>query len=101
MQQGVARMTHPTSKRYMKICKDVLSYFLRCPDAADSLEGVARWRLREEYIHSTLEETGLALEWLASHGYLVSEELASAEKVYHLNLSKHEEAEKFLSRRRQ
>jgi hypothetical protein len=94
-------MTNSTSKRHMKVREDVLNYFLRFPEAADSLEGVARWRLREEYIHSTLEETHLALEWLASHGFLVSEELASAGKVYLLDVSRREEAEKFLSRRRQ
>ena len=39
------------------IAKEILSYFLRNPQAADNLEGVARWRLLEQTVHRSVEET--------------------------------------------
>lgn len=52
------------------IAKDILSYFLRNPQAADDLEGVARWRLLNQTIHRDVEETSEALDWLVQHGLL-------------------------------
>lgn len=89
------------SKKTMKVSREVLSYFLRFPEAADNLEGIARWRLMEERIHSTLEETRGALDWLSANGFLVREETASAQAVYHLNASKRDEAKDFLERKKQ
>ncbi|HUP10205.1 MAG TPA: hypothetical protein VMU47_23840 [Caldimonas sp.] len=53
--------------------KEILRYFLRNPGAADTLEGVARWRLMDERIHGTVEETDQALAWLVAEGLLLKE----------------------------
>jgi hypothetical protein len=52
------------------IAKDILGYFLDNPQAADDLEGVARWRLLRQSIHRDVEETGQALDWLVQQGLL-------------------------------
>jgi len=52
------------------IAKDVLEYFLRNPQAADDLEGVARWRLMSQMIYRDVEETSQALDWLVEKGLL-------------------------------
>jgi hypothetical protein len=52
------------------IAKDILEYFLRNPQAADDLEGVARWRLMSQTIHRDVEETSQALEYLVRKGLL-------------------------------
>jgi hypothetical protein len=52
------------------IAKDVLEYFLRNPQAADDLEGVARWRLMSQTIYRHVEETSQALDWLVEKGLL-------------------------------
>jgi hypothetical protein len=57
-----------------KQAKEVLSYFLRNPQAADTLEGVARWRLLDEPVHRSVEEINQALEWLVAQGFLVTGE---------------------------
>lgn len=62
-----------------------MSYFLRNPHAADSLEGVARWRLLEERVHRQLENTDQALNWLVHHGFLVKVSSEWTESVYQLN----------------
>jgi hypothetical protein len=77
-----------------EIARDVLSYFLRNPAAADDLEGVARWRLLQQSIERSVEETSLALEWLAERGYLVKASTAAG-AIYRLNTSNRSGAESF------
>lgn len=52
------------------IAKDILEYFLCNPQAADDLEGVARWRLMSQTIHRDVEETSQALDYLVRKGLL-------------------------------
>ena len=63
----------------------IATYFLRNPEGVDSLEGIARWRLLEEQVHTTVEQTHLALEWLVSHRYLTVENNPSAGRLYRLS----------------
>lgn len=74
----------------------MLRYFLRNPHSADSLEGVARWRLLEEKIHHTLIETQSALEQLVAEGYLQVVSVPGSELIYALNTEKQKEAEQFV-----
>lgn len=79
-----------------EVAKQVLRYFLRNPHSADSLEGVARWRLLEEKIHHTLIETQSALENLVAEEYLRVVSVPGSELIYTLNTDKREEAEQFV-----
>ncbi len=78
-----------------KLIRDVLGYFLHNPQSADSLAGVAHWRLLDETIHHTLTETKGALERLVAEGYL-KEVSAAGDHIYTLNSEKREEAEQFI-----
>jgi hypothetical protein len=80
-----------------KVARDVLEYFLRNPQSADSLEGIARWRLLEQAIHRTLAETETALQWLVREGFLKVISVPGSKNVYALNLEKREEAKRFIS----
>jgi len=80
-----------------QIAKQVLSYFIRNPQAMDSLEGIARWRLLQERIHRTVQETNAALAWLVSEGYLREIANPGAEPLYHLNAARTESALAFLT----
>ncbi len=95
--KGCASLPHRISPPTSHLAKEILSYFLRNPQAADSLEGVARWRLLEERVHRQIQETGLALEWLVQNGLLVKTDSAWTEAVYRLNEEKRAEAEQLLS----
>lgn len=75
----------------------VLSYFVRNPSAADSLEGIARWRLLEEAIHRNIVETEKALRWLVQEGYLTEIVQPHSGRLFRLNLEKQGEAESFFS----
>lgn len=80
----------------IEISKEILSYFLRNPEAADDLEGVARWRLLDETIYRSVEETKNALEWLVKQGFLLKAARSSTATMYRLNRQASTRAKSFL-----
>ena len=52
---------------------EVLNYFRQHPWAADSVEGIARWRLLDERLLRHVEATERALRWLVNQGDLIEE----------------------------
>ena len=81
--------------------KEILRYFLRNPQSADSLEGVANWRLLDQVIHHALQDTNDALEWLVSQGYLLEDSTVGSERIYRLNLEKRDDALHFAEQEEQ
>jgi hypothetical protein len=79
------------------MAREILRYFVRNPQAADSLEGVARWRLMDEVIRRKLDETEAGLQWLVAQGYLTSSVAPGGAVTFSLNAARAEEAERFLS----
>lgn len=71
---------------------------MRNPDAADTLEGIARWRLIEEAIHRTTEETAQAVDWLESRGYLKRVPTVGSAQLFVLDQTRATEAAEFLSK---
>jgi hypothetical protein len=65
--------------------KAVLSYFRSHPQAADSVEGVAHWRLLEVTVLHEISETARALRWLTDRGYLIEESVPGASPLYRLD----------------
>jgi hypothetical protein len=85
-----------TGKSQQEVAGEILSYFLRNPEAADNLVGIARWRLLEEVVHRTVAATEGALRWLIAQGYLQEVPVQGPEHIFQLNPEKREEAELFL-----
>jgi hypothetical protein len=81
----------------IRTAKQIVSYFLRNPRAADTLEGIARWRLLDEQIDQSVRATERALQELIALGLLVARHTASAGTIYHLDESRRDEAERFLT----
>ncbi|HEX5482656.1 MAG TPA: hypothetical protein VFZ08_08535 [Terriglobia bacterium] len=80
------------------LARDVMRYFLRNPQAADNLEGVARWRLADEHIRQTVQGTWEALQLLVAKGYLVERRSALTGKFFALNKENRREAERFVQK---
>jgi hypothetical protein len=78
------------------IAKEILRYFLRNPEAADSLRELSRWRLMEERIHRSVQNTREAVDWLISQGYLREETRIGTDSLYLFNSARRAEAESFL-----
>jgi hypothetical protein len=79
---------------------EILNYFLRNPAAADSLEGITRWRLLEQAIQRTLLETEKALKWLVEEGYLLEVEQPRSRRLFRLNPERLKQAKALLRVRR-
>ena len=60
-------MTQPHA-RLSKVAREILGYLERNPDAGDSLEGVARWWLLQQRIHTAVEDVQRALDRLVRLG---------------------------------
>lgn len=77
--------------------REVLSYFLCNPHAADNLEGVARWRVPQEAVHFAVEQVSHALSWLVEQGFLLHEISTGMSRVFRLNHERTRDAELFVS----
>jgi len=94
--RGTLHLSSGTGKSQQEVAGEILSYFLRNPEAADNLVGIARWRLLEEAVHRTVAATESALRWLIARGYLQEVPVQGKERIFQLNPEKREEAELFL-----
>lgn len=83
-------------KKQPKRAKEVLDHFFRNPQAADTLEGVARWRLLRETVHRGVDETAEALAWLVSEGLLKETPTTYSKPIYSLNPDAIRKAERLL-----
>lgn len=94
-------MLQTESEPERQIVKQILSYFVRNPKAADSLEGVTHWRLLEEQVHRTFQETEKALSWLVTQGFLQEIQGSGSARIFRLNPERSKDAVQFLSEQEQ
>jgi hypothetical protein len=80
------------------VVKEILNYFIRNPQAADSLEGIARWRLLDEIVRRNLEETERALQWLVAQRFLNKEVVTGRGPVFGINHDRLAAARAFVGR---
>lgn len=86
-----------TPKKQPPRAMEVLDHFVRNPQAADTLEGVARWRLLRASVHRSVEETAAALDWLVAEGFLNETSIARSKTIYSLNHQAIDEAKELLA----
>jgi hypothetical protein len=87
----------PDAEAGSDVVREVLSYFVRNPKATDSIEGVARWRLLEEQVYRTVQETETALAFLVSRGFLEEIPTSGHAKVFRLEPKRLADAVRFLA----
>jgi hypothetical protein len=82
-----------------EVVKQVLGYFVHNPKTADTLEGIARWRLLEERVQKSLLQTETAIDWLVGQKYLEKVMVAgSKDAIFRLNPERHSDAVRFLAK---
>ena len=79
-----------------RLTRELLSYYTRHPQAADTSEGLARWRLLEEFVERTTRETEEALGWLVQQGFLREMPASGGRSVFVLDPDRRGDAEAFL-----
>jgi hypothetical protein len=65
--------------------REILLHYLANPQTADDLEGIAEWRLLDDFVQRRVDETNEALEWLVAQGFLTKTVGPAAPPVYRLN----------------
>ena len=80
----------------LAVAKEILSYFLRNPNASDNLLGIARWRLMNESVRHSVEQTDAALKWLIAAGFIETESRLASGRIFHLNEARSAAAAEFL-----
>jgi hypothetical protein len=83
--QGMGDMPRGRREKPPEQAVEILRYYLNHPQAADTVEGVARWRLLEETVYRKVDETREAIEWLVAEDLLVKESPEGAQPVFRLN----------------
>jgi len=68
--------------RRSKTAHDILSYVHENPHAADTVEGIAKWWLRDQYL---LTEVRQVLAQLVSEGLMIKVEGNNLQPIYKLN----------------
>ncbi len=84
-------------QRSPPLAKDLLNYYLRNPASIDTSEGLARWRLLEEYVERTVRETEEALGWLVRHGFLRELRRPGGRPVFVMDPERRADAETFVN----
>jgi hypothetical protein len=79
-----------------KAIHQILDYFLRHPEAVDSADGIAHWRLLGESGQLSLTQTEEGLDWLVSRGYLRELAVPGSRHVYALDPEMQDKATQFL-----
>ena len=82
------------------VVRDVMRYFVQHPAAADSLEGIARWRLLEQRAQDLVAETSDALALLVEHGMVEKISVPGGRALYRLNPDRADAARELLEGRR-
>jgi len=81
-----------------QVAKEILDYLLQNPETADSLTGIARWRLMEQVVQRSVEATEASLNWLIAEGYVREIRRVGSERIFQLNRDKLEDAKGFLGK---
>jgi hypothetical protein len=89
----LSEFTTESEDREQATAKEILAYFVDNPSAADTFEGIARWRLLEWMMLRDLSETETALAWLLERGFLRKQEFVGSKPIFSLNLDKIADAE--------
>lgn len=85
--------------RREQIARDILNYLLHHPAAADTFDGIARWRILEEIAKRSVASTEDAMHWLIEQGFLREEKIAGGRTLYRLDAGKRRDAELLVKER--
>lgn len=80
------------------VVRQILGYFVRNRRMADTLEGIARWRLLQERVRLSMRQTEAALGWLVEEGF-IEEAIPAGSRcsVFRLNRGRLSDAKRFLA----
>ena len=89
---------HRRQTRLPNRAREILRHYLENPHTADTVEGIAGWRLIEDIVQAHVRQVDEALDWLVEQGYLAkSAARRSSPPVYTLNGDRRADAEQLVA----
>jgi hypothetical protein len=88
--------TVKAAKTEPPLTKEIIRYYMRNPNAADTLEGLARWRLLEQTVHDTVSEVQEAVSWLVREGLLRKTLCFASPPLFELNRERIDDCKRYL-----
>jgi len=88
--------TDPGSASHAHVSRALLGYYLSHPDAVETTEGLARWRLVEEFVERTVRETEGAVTDLVERGFLIQTTRAGGQPLFTMNRERVDDARAFV-----
>jgi hypothetical protein len=79
---------------------EILAYFLKNPDAQDTVEGIVEWWLLETYITKQFTLVKQALSELVNQGLIIETRNSDSQLHYQVNEEKIQEIQERLKNRR-
>jgi hypothetical protein len=64
------------------LAQEIEAYLAAHPDAADTMDGIARWWLPRQRLEDAMHKIEQALAYLAAHGRIGTRRLGSGEQVF-------------------
>lgn len=93
-----APVVHADSSDADRMC-EVLSFFVRHPLTSDSIEGVARWRLLDEVVFRSVQETERIVTDLVALGFLEEINTPGMPRLFRLRSSEADRAAAYVRHR--
>lgn len=88
------------SRQLEKVAREVMRYLLDNTAAADTLEGIARWRLMQQRIDHTVDETMAAVQLLVTRGFVEEVHTGAGPTLFRLSAARRAEIESAVGGRR-
>jgi hypothetical protein len=79
------QLTASERRKQEALCRNILAYLKRNPNAEDTLEGIAQWWLLEQQIRTETERVSAALRRLVEENRLIARSGPDGRISYRLN----------------
>jgi len=83
----------------LETAREILRYFVRHPDAKDTVEGIANWWFGSGQADRSVEEVAESLRLLLVRGLVIERQAAALRPYYQVNPTKRTEIASFLEAR--
>ena len=87
------------SRKIEKAAREVMCYLLDNTGSADTLEGIARWRLMQQRIDQAVDETTAAVRLLITRGFVEEVRTGVGPALFRLSDERRGDVEKAVGRR--
>ena len=85
-----------TTRDRIETAREILRYFVRHPDAKDTVEGIANWWFGNRQAGRSVEEVTDSLHLLLAKGLVIERQAAALRPYYQVNPTKRTEIASFL-----